>query len=351
MEASYQLPYNNTNQLLTADRERIRELERERNVEREREWNKRHPKLTRPKSSLSLHSPTQDPRARTQSFSPLTRPESQASLLSPEDRSGLRRHHSFNSARSASPSGSWTSQDEDPETVHERERNWNSPRPKWHDHPPAKHASLSPTSPAGHSPYPHPPAKGRLHTESQNIPKSSANGIHQEHNTPSPQQTGRSKRLSLHSPSPILSGRESPSGSHQNNKPPHRTTTSSMLPVSKDNSHSHGSAANLGHGLVRNRISLPPLDRDQGSPARSHLRPHTPIAFPASVKKGSLKESRIPERSPRKTNALQSALQDRDLILDANHLSKHQSRPSIEVADIHPENGKFSQNEDGSCKF
>jgi serine/arginine repetitive matrix protein 2 len=309
--------------------------------------------LTRPKSSLSLHSPTQDPRARTQSFSSLPRQESQTSLLSPENRSGLRKHHSFNSSRSASPSGSWTSQDEDPllETVHERERNWNSPRPKWHDHPPAKHASLSPTSPSGHSPYPHPPAKGRLHTESQNIPMSSANGIHQRHNTPSPQQTGRSKRLSLHSPPPILSGRESPSGSHQKTKIPHRTTTSSLLPVSKDDSHSDGSAASLGYGLVRNRIFLPPLDRDQGSPRRSHLRPHTPITFSAPVKKGSFKESRIPERSPRKTNALQSALQDRDFILDANHLSKHQSLPSIEVPDIHSENGNFGQNEDGSCKF
>lgn len=309
--------------------------------------------MTRPKSSLSLHSPTQDPRVRTQSFSPLPRQESQTSLLSPENRSGLRRHHSFNSPRGASPSGSWTSQDEDPllETVHERERNWNSPRPKWHDHPPAKHTSLSPTSPSGHSPYPHSPGKGQFHTESQNIPMSSANRVHQQHNTPSPQQTGRSKRLSLHSPPPILSGRESPSGSHQNTKPPHHTTTSSLLPVSKDNNHSHGSAANLGHGLVRNRISLPPLDRDQESPRRSHLRPHTPITFSAPVKKGSSKESHIPVRSPKKTNALQSALQDCDFILDANHLFKHQSLPSIEVAAIHSENGKFDQDKDGPCKF
>lgn len=330
-------------------RERIRELERERNVEREREWNKRHPQLTRPKSSLSLHSPTQHPRVRTQSFSPLTRQESETSLLSPENRSGLRRHHSFNSSRGASPSGSWTSQDEDPETVHERERNWNSPRPKWHDHPPAKHGSLSPTSPSGHSPYPHPPAKGRLHTESQNISMSSANGVHQQHNTPSPQEKGRSKRLSLPSPPPVFPGRESPSGSYQNTKPPHRTTTSSLLPVSKDNGHSHGSAANLGYGLVRNRTFLPPLDRDHESPQRSHLRPHTPTSSSAPVKKGSFKESHIPVRSPRKTNVPRSALQDDDFTLDANHLFKQQSLPSIEAADMHSENGKFGQDMDGSC--
>jgi serine/arginine repetitive matrix protein 2 len=128
------------------------ELDRKLNIEREQEWNKRNPKLSRPTSSLSLHSSTGSERVRTHSLNHLSRPDSaqsQSSVLSPNRQ--LHRHHSFsNTSRASSPAGSSRAsqngkeESEEEEVIHERERNWNSPQPKW-----SQHASASRAQPRG----------------------------------------------------------------------------------------------------------------------------------------------------------------------------------------------------------
>ncbi|KAJ4468291.1 hypothetical protein J3R30DRAFT_3386051 [Lentinula aciculospora] len=67
-----------------------------------------------------------------------TRPEPRLSTLSP--RASFYGHHSRSSSRASSSAGSLFSLNSDVETEkveidHERERNWNAPRPLWHQHP------------------------------------------------------------------------------------------------------------------------------------------------------------------------------------------------------------------------
>ncbi|KAF5351784.1 hypothetical protein D9756_007424 [Leucocoprinus leucothites] len=156
--------------------ERVKEVEQERNREREREWNKPHPKNTRPGSSLSFNSPRPQHRSRTSSISSLESPRPGSALsnmsidsedsprvrartssgLSDRSRTfsggsrpgsalsndsmsiadfpqNLRRHHSLTN-RPQSPASSLGAENqlEEVEVEHERERNWNAPRPKWH---------------------------------------------------------------------------------------------------------------------------------------------------------------------------------------------------------------------------
>ncbi|KAH0827931.1 hypothetical protein J3R83DRAFT_3568 [Lanmaoa asiatica] len=114
-------------------RDRISELDRERNHEREREWNKRHP-LSRPSSSLSAssnhsfsHSHTHPPRS--PSATPYLTP-THASLQRKSSRTSLR-SDSPASLASSCDSLKEREQEEKEEITHQRERNWNSPRPHW----------------------------------------------------------------------------------------------------------------------------------------------------------------------------------------------------------------------------
>ncbi|KAF8160953.1 hypothetical protein B0H34DRAFT_673022 [Crassisporium funariophilum] len=98
------------------------------------------------------------------------------SRLSPIPHARLNRHQSFSSSRGSSPSGSsrmsMNHDDEPIDILHERERNWNSPRPVWHKPPasptfkPTAHlhgsSSLSPP-PATSSP---PQVEGRSRANS-----------------------------------------------------------------------------------------------------------------------------------------------------------------------------------------
>jgi hypothetical protein len=130
------------------------ELDRKRNIKREQEWNKRNPKLSCPTSSLSLHSSTGSERVRTHRPNHLSHPDSsqsQSSVLSPNRQ--LHHHHSFlNTSRgqftswfgSSRASQNGKEESEEEEVVHERERNWNSPQPKW-----SQHASASRAQPRG----------------------------------------------------------------------------------------------------------------------------------------------------------------------------------------------------------
>ncbi|KIJ67850.1 hypothetical protein HYDPIDRAFT_25316 [Hydnomerulius pinastri MD-312] len=127
------------------------ELDGERKHEREREWNKRHPP-PRPSSSLSTSSNNSHPRSHP------PRPPSATPYLTPTLAS-LQRQSSRSSLRSDSPTSSLASsheslkerdQEEKKEVVHERERNWNSPHPKWgtkdHSHENGRKEGISPSS-------------------------------------------------------------------------------------------------------------------------------------------------------------------------------------------------------------
>lgn len=102
---------------ISADHERTANLDRERMHERERQWNRR----------LSHSSPNSlsKERTRTVSLTHIPRPDS---AMSTSSMTSLQRQHSF------SPSGTDNrrmSSEPPEEYLHERERNWNAPRPRW----------------------------------------------------------------------------------------------------------------------------------------------------------------------------------------------------------------------------
>ncbi|TEB37523.1 hypothetical protein FA13DRAFT_914503 [Coprinellus micaceus] len=117
-------------------RDRIKDLEEDILRQRERRWNKVTPRRS---SMTSLHSnsPQSAERHRTQSEHSTTpqfdTPRSETE--SPSTNRPIRRYNSLTSNRSVSPTGSihsvHTEDEPDPELVHLRERNWNSPRPVW----------------------------------------------------------------------------------------------------------------------------------------------------------------------------------------------------------------------------
>ncbi|KAF8626843.1 hypothetical protein AX15_004672 [Amanita polypyramis BW_CC] len=112
-------------------RERTAEVERERIHERERQWNKRRPRLSYPSpGSLSqIHRE----RTRSVSLTQIPRPNSAMSISST---ASLQRDHSFSPSSNASSPEKRGSPSEPPEEyLHERERNWNAPRPRWLQNP------------------------------------------------------------------------------------------------------------------------------------------------------------------------------------------------------------------------
>ncbi|KAF7362075.1 hypothetical protein MVEN_00553100 [Mycena venus] len=118
-------------------KDRMAEQEKERNAAREHAWNR--PQAARSTSTLSVHSPAErnrklsdvhsPPVERSRKLSQPLRPGSSQSLLSP----------AITRRPSSRASTSRTSSDEEEEIQHEieheRERNWNAPIPKWHEHP------------------------------------------------------------------------------------------------------------------------------------------------------------------------------------------------------------------------
>ncbi|KAG5646797.1 hypothetical protein DXG03_002174 [Asterophora parasitica] len=157
------------------DQERLAEAEKERNIEREREWNRPVPKASRPSSSLGLNSPNAIERSRTRSLIQMDSPGRQ----SPSRR--LQRQHSLtDSSRAGSPAGSLSgshhgNDEPEPEIIHERERNWNAPRPKWTQH------STRPISPLSQSP------SARLRAESSKASGTTKGEfVHRDYWSPSP---------------------------------------------------------------------------------------------------------------------------------------------------------------------
>ncbi|KAI0674762.1 hypothetical protein C8Q78DRAFT_499145 [Trametes maxima] len=264
--------------------ERMHFLEQERSKEREREWNKPHPKLSRSSSSLSLN---KSERLRTNSQP--TRPDSAASYLSP-NRLTLHRHassNSLNSSRPSSPassiSGHSVELEVEHEIEHERERNWNSPHPKW-NHPLHPRRSLSPLprSPAG-SP---PPTQHRFTT----TPRSRTNSTTKAP-SPSVPPSGKSvaKEWIARPKSPLLR-------STADNKPsPHTRPLSPSGPPSrsKTDSSEAGFKSRFGWSFPQ-KTPLPPLELDQDSPQKALSRRPSRASLTASP-------SHIPVPSPKKS--------------------------------------------------
>ena len=129
----------------------MKEAEEEKNKERERLWNMPIHARARTNSSLGMDSPND--RMRTNSTP--TRSESAQGYLSPVHTTpthGLHRKQSITSlsgsSRANSPVQSPAQPVEIVEKDHLRERNWNSPHPKWRPTPPRRSVSPLPESPA-----------------------------------------------------------------------------------------------------------------------------------------------------------------------------------------------------------
>ncbi|KAI0067171.1 hypothetical protein BV25DRAFT_1819465 [Artomyces pyxidatus] len=272
--------------------ERLKDGEKERQHERERAWNK--PAASRSSSSLSLHHSN----GRPHTHSHPTRPDSAQSLLTPD-----RNSFSRQSSRSTSPNGSTHSRDTEPEeevvVVHERERNWNAPHPKWsHGRPvsPMPSSSLSHSrvrtqSLGGHSPQTPPlarPPAGRI----KKSPSQTSLNVPPHPVSPSPHSRHHDSRSMKHSPrapSPLP-----PNSGKVNGK------ASSTVP---------GFTSHFGWHFPRNRAQLPPLELDQSSPER----PSSPAQRPSSrssissTSSVASRPSHIPVRSPGKVPKVESS--------------------------------------------
>lgn len=321
------------------DRERINELERERNIEREREWNKRHPTSSRPRSSLSLNSPTGSERVRTHSLNHIYRPNStqpHSSVLSPSHQH--HRHNSFsNSSRASSPAGSsrasQNGKDEsEEEEVHERERNWNAPRPKWTQHSSASPAPRNspsassrlqtsmgtraraeslktPGTVRGESPIP----RGKSATESASLRVNGVDGAKKalSPRAPSPLPHERPTLSPTSSRTPAQTGRSPLSIPSTKGKEKENDRSQAKSPGVQSKSQTPGTAptpgSHFGYSFVRNRTPLPPIDFEKTPerPTPSHANipsspSPTPGARPGSRTSGSIKRSHIPVLSPKK---------------------------------------------------
>lgn len=257
------------------------ELFRERNYERERDWNRPHPQ-SRPSSSLSnsshSHAHLHPPR-------PLSATPYQTPTLA-----SLQRRSSRSSLRSSSPTSlasreSLKEQEEEEkrEITHERERNWNSPRPKWGI---SKRHSLGSSGSGGTSPPAH-----RLSKES--IKRFSASSHEAPHLGSSVSQAS--------DPSNVLAG--------------HEPWHSDQFRLWLNQNHGFGSHSRYSHSPTKtpaaaskfgwhfHRQSLPPLEFDSSpdpSTRRqkySHDDPSPPSSRPSSRASGIIKPSMIPVRT------------------------------------------------------
>ncbi|KAI0940568.1 hypothetical protein AcW1_003729 [Taiwanofungus camphoratus] len=290
-------------------RERVKELEGERNKEREREWNRPQSALSRSSSSLNL-------RERERTGSHPSRPDSAQSFLSPA-RQTLHRHSSLNSmsssSRASSPASSVSSRQVEKEqelgVKHEiaqvRERNWNSPRPKWaqqssHHGRPASPMpnALSTSSSQRHSPKGSTPPKSpgdrqraRQRTDSSASRKSAPLRGDANHISNSKDKTPPRAK------SPLLrSNVENKATEHVSESQP--PVSNAAAEPNSESAQTSGFRSRFGWSFPHNRTPLPPLELERDSPERSRPSSRLPVATNAS---------HILVRSPRKANNASSA--------------------------------------------
>ncbi|KAH9830856.1 uncharacterized protein C8Q71DRAFT_325252 [Rhodofomes roseus] len=294
------------------ERERVKELEQERQKEREHGWNKaKHAQsktLERSSSSLNLR-----PHERTRTLSSVVsahtppRPDSAQSFLSPhthtpgQPRHSLSRQSSSNSlrgsasehSRAASPAGSMSGMELEPEEkefVHVRERNWNSPRPKWDIH---THRSPSPVPPATS-------ASGSKVVSPRERRDSSMSTSHASvrqrteslRSSPAPTATGHARTRTLSSMSYDTKGKTlmkpkspAPSLGMPSKSPGFSSRSPSPVRATHDESeHSDsqpptpGFRSRFGWAFPVNRTQLPPLELDNEIDSPEKRRPATSIS-------------------------------------------------------------------------
>ncbi|KAF8556337.1 hypothetical protein OG21DRAFT_656063 [Imleria badia] len=262
-------------------RDRISELDREKNYDREREWNKRH-LPSRPSSSLSTssnhsfsHSHTHPPRS--PSATPYLTP-THASLQRKSSRTSLRSDSPASSLASSHDSLKEREPEENEEISHERERNWNSPRPHWSTSksPSASHLRTRNNSLRASSSLPHlGDSNGhgdasRVSTRRQSVlPSSSATSL-----------------SSLHKP-----GDRSESGLEESAV---STSQSAQLKYSSPGG-TPGAASKFGWNFARS--PLPPLELDDRADRRRSTSSPSPGSRPSSRVSEAIISSQIPVRS------------------------------------------------------
>lgn len=269
------------------DRDRISELDRERNHEREREWNKRHPP-SRPSSSLS----TSSNHSFSHSHSHPPRSPSATPYLTPTHAS-LQRKSSRTSLRSDSPASLASSRDslkereqeENKEITHERERNWNSPRPHWSP-------SISPSA---------------SHLRIRNNSLRASSSLTRLGDSNGHRDASRvSTKLQSASPKVNTSSATSAALSHRSGDRPDlgldesavATTQSPQLKGSSPGK-TPGSASNFGWNFARS--PLPPLALDDPADHRRSTSFPTPGPRPSSGASEANISSQIPVRSRNKS--------------------------------------------------
>ncbi|CCL98358.1 uncharacterized protein FIBRA_00353 [Fibroporia radiculosa] len=279
-----------------------KETERERQKEREREWNKPKSKLSRPSSSLSL-------RERTRTMSEPQRPESAQAFVSSAHRT-LSRHSSMNSisgsSRAASPAGSVSSHDHNldtkPEVAQERERNWNSPRPRWVQQPPHQGRPSSPM-PSTLAPPPGqkagtPPKSPRRESYVRPRANSSASFKLSSLQESATLSSGTIGQTLPRSKSPLLPSSASNSLAADKARSPSSASKVDISPGLKESTQASGFRSRFGWSFPQNRAPLPPLELDTHSPERPPQRPSSRL-------NGAANTSMIPVRSPNKISSFE----------------------------------------------
>ncbi|KAG1816011.1 uncharacterized protein BJ212DRAFT_1356039 [Suillus subaureus] len=290
-------------------RDRMAELDRDRYIEREREWNKRHPP-SRPSSSLSSHS--------NHSHTHPSRPPSVTAYATPTLASLQRQGSNSRLSGASSPVSSQASHnslrdpeevEEEREVTHERERNWNSPQPKWNT---ARHHSHSSSGNQVTSPSVHlsQSKNGRSLRASSSLP----------HLTPEAQRKGSPSLVKSHShKDKVDSVLDAPTSVHS----PQSAVPSPPSDESEASPHTTSlklaAASRFGWGFSRSH-QLPPFDlessptrggRSNKEPDSSHHRAptisspsRTPSSCPSSRASGVNRSSLIPVPSTSKRNGL-----------------------------------------------
>ncbi|KAL0956123.1 hypothetical protein HGRIS_002290 [Hohenbuehelia grisea] len=298
-------------------RDRLEETERERHKEREREWNKPQSRHPRPSSSLGLHSPSHTSRTLSNAGRPLSVQNLEA-LDGHDPHRPLKKRDSFGSSRASSPHGSMSSHDGlHHEIDHERERNWNSPRPHWHNHSPTH--SLS---------------NGHVRAYSPLLPRSPTSPTHSRTKSFIDSTAARLHRsgLPVASTSKLGAPTHSHGDKHDSPRPSsrlgHRSQTPELSPLTRQRSKGNIGHSSSGGGFPfpRNRTPLPPIELDkeraeqlQAGEARIASPSPTPGSRPSSRAAGHSGVSRIPVRSPMKgrqspTVKLQTSQYEEDLL-------------------------------------
>lgn len=260
--------------------------------ERERMWNK--PQSRRSSSSLSYNSPNE----RNRTNSNPVRPDSARGFNRIDGRPVS--WHSpgpiQGSTGYVSPSSSIGSE-KGQRIEQERERNWNSPQPKWEYQVPRALSPLPPSPPVPGSGYGRPPPdwdpNKQYDSPSRSRHSSLTNGRRVSH------ERSRTSSLSDEFPPPKLHAPLRRAGTDGQIGRPHSPATSNNA----DEDGTKPATQRFGWTFPKRRTNLPPFEPDVESPQK---RPSTPETSRPSSRLSS-RPSLIPMRSPGKRNDEESS--------------------------------------------